>query len=174
MEGFFDGLDQAVRERNWHAALVLALTLPDICVKASDPDRKTSRSRYAAWFEEYVAPAYTLYVGTPSDGEEVKFLSGKDCYALRCALLHEGSDNTTAHEVREALDGFHFCTPGERGISVHMNKSDRALNLMVDTFAQDVLAGARTWWETLPFEEQNAARTRQIALHSTDGDIQFS
>ncbi|MFJ4711275.1 hypothetical protein [Streptomyces sp. NPDC088785] len=173
MEGFFNGLEQAVKGSNWHAALVMALTLPDICVKVSDPERKTSRSRYAAWFEVYVAPTYTRYVGASTDREEVKFLSGKDCYALRCALLHEGSDKTTAHEVRDALDDFHFCTPGRLGNSVHMNKSGRALNLMVDTFALDMLAGARTWWATLPSEEQDAARARQIIMHSTDSDIQF-
>ncbi|WP_309049071.1 hypothetical protein [Streptomyces sp.] len=173
MEGFFDGLEKAIDERNWHATLVMALTLPDICVKGSDLGSRTSRSRYAAWFETYVAPAYTRYVGATDHGEEIRFLSGRDCYALRCSVLHEGSDDTTAHEVREALDRFHFCTPGTRGNNVHMNMSDRALNLMVDVFARDVLAGARAWWASLPDAEKTAVRAHQITFHDTDGDIQF-
>ncbi|MFD7500628.1 hypothetical protein [Streptomyces sp. NPDC059850] len=172
MEGFFDGLEQAVRKRNWHAALVLALTLPDICTKASDPDRTGTRRPYVAWFETFVAPAYTRYAGSPGHREEIKYLSGADCYGLRCALLHEGSDDTT-RSARDALDEFYFCTPGDLGNTVHMNKSGRALNLMVDQFALDMLDGARRWWATLSPEQQAGARAGQITLHSTDGDIAF-
>jgi hypothetical protein len=171
MDGFFEGLERSIESRNWHATLVMALTLPDICVKASDPSRNTSGRRYAEWFETYVGPAYTRFVGASSYREEIKFLSGRDCYALRCALLHEGSSNVSGQSIREALDSFQFSTPGVNGNSNHMNRVAGKLYLMIDEFAADILAGARAWWSSLSEDEQRAAQERQIAFMSTDGDI---
>jgi hypothetical protein len=171
VDGFFDGLERSIESRNWHATLVMALTLPDICVKASDPSQKTSGRRYAEWFETYVGPTYTRFVGAPQYREEIKFLSGRDCYALRCALLHEGSSDTSGQSIREALDSFQFSTPGVNGNSNHRNRVDGKLYLMVDEFAADILAGARAWWSSLSPAEQNAAQERQLTFISTDGAV---
>lgn len=174
MEGFFDGLEKAVGDRNWYAALVLSLTLPDVCVKASDPARKTSRSRYAEWFDTYLGPKYRAYTGAGEYRELTTFLSGKDCYALRCALLHEGSSDTSGQPSREALDSFQFCVPGESRTVNHMNLVNEGLVLMVDIFAMDMLGAARSWWASLPESEQQAAESRMLVLHGVDADLSNS
>ncbi|WPO69925.1 hypothetical protein [Streptomyces sp. KN37] len=168
MEGFFDGLEQAVHDRNWHAALVLSLTLPDICGKVEHPGEK-SGARYSMWFDAYVGAAYKSYYG-PSR-EEYVHLSGRDCYALRCSLLHEGGTDISRQSIRQALETFHFFTPGERGNVVHKNSVNERLYLMVDVFAGDVLAGARTWWASKGLEVQQAAQAKLLTLQSTDGDL---
>lgn len=165
MDGFLDGLDQALRERNWYAALAMSLALPDICVKASDPATKTNRSKYAAWFDEFVGPKYRRSVG--AERQEHVFLSGRDCYALRCALLHEGSADVTEQSAREALDRFHFCAPGKQNNTWHMNQKDGSLLLMVDQFAADLLEAARAWWSSLePEARQQAMKTHLTILDS--------
>lgn len=166
MDGFFDGLDQALQQKNWYSALVMSLTLPDLCAKASSPTGKTNGKRYAAWFDEFVGPKYRHPVG-PAGTVHV-FLSGNDCYALRCALLHEGSAEVTAQRARETLERFHFCTPGSRGIRWHRNQKDGALILMVDEFAADVLDSARSWWGSLEPARREAARQTQLVLLDAD------
>ncbi|MGW1669015.1 hypothetical protein [Streptomyces sp. NPDC002324] len=171
MDGFFEGLERSVESRNWHATLVMALTLPDICVKASDPSKKTNAKRYAAWFDAHVGPSYTLTVGAQEYRQETNFLSGNDCYALRCALLHEGGSDTSGQHARDVLDYFQFSTPGADGNVNHMNQVGGKLYLMVDIFAMDMLAGARAWWASLTPTDQAAVKARQLTLVTTDGGI---
>lgn len=72
------------------------------------------------------------------------FLSPSDCYALRCALLHEGRAEITEQRAREALDRFHFIEPPKSGM-VHCNQSDNVLQLQVDIFCQDIINALRAW-----------------------------
>ncbi|SMF64614.1 hypothetical protein [Streptomyces sp. Amel2xC10] len=161
MEGFFAGLEQAIRERNWHATLVLALTLPDICAKTVTPVGG-SRKRYADWFDRHVSPKY---MGGSAQYRQVH-LSGNDCYALRCALLHEGTTDTSEHSAAEILERFQFVTPGERGNIWHNNRHDATLILMVDQFAKDVLDSARAWWASVPDEQRHSRQ--HLALIDAD------
>lgn len=165
MEGFFDDLEKAVRAENWHAALVMSLTLPDICAKAVTPTEGSKR-RYVAWFDQHLRPRYTSGVGPWR--EPVVFLSGDDCYALRCALLHEGSADITQQQARKVLELFRFYVPGKRNIRAHRNRMNDTLILMVDEFATEVLDAARAWWRSLPEEERAATRQRQLVLSDSD------
>lgn len=105
MRRFVDAVRSAVAEESWYGALAMALTLPDICSKLEEPDARGSRARYVRWYDEYLRPTYTARVG-PERREHV-FLSGADCYALRCSYLHEGSAEIGLQRAREALDRFH-------------------------------------------------------------------
>ena len=87
------------------------------------------------------------YMG-PNAGTDdmVPWLSGPDAYALRCAFLHEGSDDITAQRAREALSRVHFVEP-PRGFRVHMNGgATTTLQVQVDIFCEDVCVGAEQWW----------------------------
>ncbi|MFJ5886860.1 hypothetical protein [Streptomyces californicus] len=165
MEGFLDSLDQALREKNWYSALVMSLTLPDVCAKAAAPG-KTSGKKYAAWFDEFVGSKYRRPVGAHKQMHT--FLSGKDCYALRCALLHEGTAEIATQSAREVLDRFYFCTPGPQGNRWHQNQVGGALLLMVDEFAADILEAARSWWASLEPAQQDAVRKAQLVLLDAD------
>jgi hypothetical protein len=164
MDGFLHGLERSLAERNWHAALVMSLTLPDICVKASDLSQKTTGAKYAAWFNEFVGPQYTR----PVAGKDHVFLSGRDCYALRSALLHEGSDAISSQKIRETLDRFHFCTPGALNNRWHLCQKDTTLLLMIDEFAGDLLAAGRAWWEALDPAKREAATQTHLTFLDSD------
>ena len=82
MEKILQSIENSLKNQNWYSALVLSLIIPDICGKFEDND-KSSSQRYPEWFEKYLGKKY--------DG----YLSGSDCYALRCSFLHEGLNKIT-------------------------------------------------------------------------------
>lgn len=64
---------------------------------------------------------------------DTSFLNGGDCYALRCAVLHEGSDDIVEQRAREALERFEFYEPAP-GLRMHCNQIGVRLQLQVDLF----------------------------------------
>jgi hypothetical protein len=84
----------ALDQRNWHAALNLALAMPVLCANLDGRYRGDPQGNYREWFNRFVAghladenaPAESAAAGTrgqPFDGDA--------CYALRCRVLHERS-----------------------------------------------------------------------------------
>lgn len=142
MKRFTDAVRQAVAQENWYAALATALTLPDVCAKLESPN-EGSKSRYVKWYERFVQEEYTHWIGH----NRVKhvFLSGADCYALRCSYLHEGGGNIENQPSREALNRFHFITPPGRGSIIHCNQNGTVLQLQVDIFCNDIAAAVDRW-----------------------------
>lgn len=138
MNRFTSAIRRSLELKNWYSALYLSLTLPDVCARLESPDGKTTGDRYAAWFNEYMAQHYRHSVG--GNPEPHTFLSGNDCYALRCALLHEGGADITSQRKREALDRFHFTIGG-----AHCNQFNAILQLDVPTFCEQICSGAERW-----------------------------
>lgn len=126
----------ASRDQNWYAALTLALTFPDICGRLENP-AMGSQARYVQWCSRYLEPKYVTRAGRV-------LLSGRDCYGLRCAVLHEGSDDIVGQRAREVLNGFDFTQPIATWV-VHNNLVDNKLQLQVDLFAEDVCSGVDQW-----------------------------
>lgn len=119
-------------------ALISALTLPDVCGKAENPQTKPS-DRYKNW--------YTVFVKEGS-------LSADDVYALRCGLVHEGNvelrrkDNVKfvlmSNEYTQQL-GIDFCFDSmikhadgssEREITVYIGFLCTAICKAVQTYYQ--------------------------------------
>ena len=91
-------INQALSYNLYFSALLLALTLPDICGKAEYPE-KGSTSRYKLWYDEYVGQ----YERPPSfDGEpEMPYLSGEIVYNFRSSLFHQGNPNLDDEEYKK-------------------------------------------------------------------------
>src|SRR5260221_10862247 len=113
MQDLVTSVRNAIAQGNWYAALSLALALPDICGFLESPNDGSQR-RYVAWCNQFLSPRYTHAIG-PNRDQHV-FLSGQDCYALRCAFLHEGSDDVTRQRARQALESFVFVEPPNAGM----------------------------------------------------------
>lgn len=143
MNNFINAIEKSLEEENWYAALALALALPDICANVFAPEAG-SMSRYVDWYNTYLLNKYTSYIGP--DKQQHIFLSGEDCYALRCSLLHEGSSDISRQRAKKALENFNFRIPRE-GIFIHKNKLDQTLQLQVDVFCQDICEAAKAWME---------------------------
>lgn len=67
---------QASDDGLYFAALVLALTLPDMCAALAADDGRASGAKYRAWVVQHL----------PSAEEDAARI-----YELRCSLLHQGS-----------------------------------------------------------------------------------
>lgn len=145
MKHLSDAVRQAVQQENWYAALSLALTLPDIASKLEYPDIRGAGRRYTSWVEQNISPRYPRRM---EDGATGTWISGADLYALRCAVLHEGSFDTTDHmkkAIDRAFDQFQFTDPLPNGNSVHGNSIFGRLQLEVHLFAIDVADAIDEW-----------------------------
>jgi len=173
MDNFINAINKAIKGKNWHGALFIALTLPDICGKVEFP-RLSSGKRYIDWFDEYMGNKYKT--------ESVVFLSGEDCYALRCALLHEGTDDITQQRSRKILEQFVFMTDGphcnlSQDNYVNGKKVETFLQLRVDKFCKDVCDSVEVWLKKVSKNTVIAKRLKNtIEIHEpgfVKGGIKF-
>lgn len=171
MRRFTDSIRTSVQSENWYGALTAALTLPDVCGKLEEPNRR-SQDRYARWFGRWVEPIYTFPVGP--DRIRHVFLSGKDCYALRCSYLHEGGGGIQHQRAREALDRFHVITPPPNGNAIHCNQINNALQLQVDIFAADIANAADRWADSVRENVEIQERMRLLlVIHDGQHGVRF-
>jgi len=165
-----DAVRAAVAQQNWHAALALSLALPDICGFLEKPGDGSQR-RYVAWCNQHLVPRYTTSFG---DAQPHVFLSGEDCYALRCAYLHEGADEIVRQRARKALDAFVFVAPPPDW-TIHCNQSGAKLQLQVNIFCEDVCQGVDAWsTAVLSSNPQAQARLPELlTVHTFEGGFSF-
>lgn len=142
MNNFVSALDMAIKDKNWYSVLFISLTIPDICGKIDEPN-KNSKERTINWFNKFLKPTYTAKIG--SEHKEHVFLSGTDFYALRCAYLHEGSDDITPQRAREILERFVFLQSISGKSLIHRNLIGKTLQLQVDEFGKEVMHAVNSW-----------------------------
>jgi hypothetical protein len=150
----------AVISGNYYAALSLALALPDICGKLEKPGIYSIEKRYVTWFKANLQDLYTR----PAANGITKhvFLTGEDCYALRCAFLHQGDMDITTQRARLVLERFHFFCPPPDGSRIDRNQQRNALVLQVDVFCEEVCVAVDAW--TTRFLADPALRSRIEAI----------
>ena len=156
MEEFIDALEKSIADSNWYSSLFVALTLPDICGRIEYPNKSSSK-RYAEWFDKYLGSMYTKPVGDMVH----TFLSGNDCYALRCALLHEGLEEIGEQRAQEVLECFYFTEPPGFG-TVHRNQRGNVLQLQVDEFVKELISGIRQWLVDIEGDEEKQDKLAKL------------
>ena len=165
MRHLLAAISAAVTQRNWYAALSTTLALPDICGWLEDPTA-SSQDRYVAWFDRFVGSQYISEVGATH--ERHVFLSGRDCYALRCAFLHQGSEEITSQRAREALDRFKFTVQTAGSVFTgHCNQLGSKLQLQVDIFCSQFVAGGECWLRDVGSKPEITSRVSSL-LHLYD------
>lgn len=171
MKRFTDAIRLAIASKNWLSALSLSLTMPDICGRLEDP-KIASGARYISWYRRLVEPKYTAYIG-PNQQRHI-FLSGEDCFALRCSYLHEGADDISTQRIRTALDAFHFITPPQNGNFIHANQVNNTLQLQIDIFAMDIASAVDEWAESVKTNPDIQNRMKNlIVVHNSDHGVRF-
>jgi hypothetical protein len=173
MKRFTEAIRAAIQAQNWHGALTLALTMPDVCDKLENPSRNNIGAGYTAWFERWIAPEYTLPLQL-STGPRV-LLSGRDCWALRCKCIHEGRGIVG----RENLDRFHFITPPSDGSTTHLIYTslvgaEKVLLLQVDIFCRDMATAVDNWAESVSGDSEMLQRWQDLlVIHTFERGIRF-
>lgn len=141
MNHFINALETSIRTENWYSVLFISLSLPDICGKIDEPTLG-SKQRTINWFNKYLRKIYTRQIG-PNRIEHT-FLSGSDFYALRCAYLHEGSNDITSQKAKETLERIRFIQP-DTNVCIHRNQINNTLQLQVSEFGKEILEAVKEW-----------------------------
>lgn len=164
MRHFIESIRAAVAQRNWYAALGLALTIPDICGKLESPTSSV-QDRYVAWFSRYLAPSYTHIVG--ASHEVVTFLTARDCFALRCAYLHQGEFEIDDQRAQEILSRFEITAPHPPRMS-HMNRVNNHgvfhLQLQVDFFCHEICVACEHWLAAVASDSAIQTRINSLPM----------
>ncbi|WP_444932878.1 hypothetical protein [Microbulbifer sp. JTAC008] len=140
MERFTNSIRKNLETENWYGALFMALTMPDICGKITYPEIEYSGPRYKEWFNANLSQINKSNIM----GKEVVFLTASDCWALRCSLLHAGTDDITEQRAQEVLEKFEFTTLGMHRI--HINN---ILTLNIKAFCNEVIQAVEAWYEPI-------------------------
>lgn len=180
MRHLIESVRKSVVDQNWYAALAGALLLPDIAAKV-DGRAGPSSARFISWYTDYLLPKYSLPANSPtvvSGKSRAASLSGRECYALRCAFLHAGEfDLTQQVQMRDVLDRVSFAVPWG-GTFPHRSTMTSAFHgktlvLSVDQFCEDVCVSVENWLNARGADPNVAAAIAglpQIAvLSSEDG-----
>ncbi len=137
-------IDQCLHAQNWYAAMAMALTVPDVCSALESADGKANGKLYAAWFDAHLRAKY----GANAGGGQ-PWLTGSDCYALRCAFLHQSSDDISEQKIRDIYERIRI-HESQHLLSIQTNFPTRlgvpnTLFIRAKTFCEDVCGAAREW-----------------------------
>ncbi|MFG6573935.1 hypothetical protein ACGYLO_20435 [Sulfitobacter sp. 1A13353] len=150
MEVYLKSLEQCIEAGNWPAALCLALSLPDMAGTVENPNGEP-RQRYMDWFNDWIGPKYRtqLLMGQQT------FLSGADCYGLRCAVLYQGQDASEArhrHNVN-IFERFRFTISK----ADHCVRKSHNFHLNAERFCRDLMEGCEAWLKSARRDPEKAA-----------------
>lgn len=159
MERFISSIVKSIETENWYAAISMALIIPDICGWLEAPNM-TSQKRYEKWFNEYLLDTYK----SDFHGPDFTFLSGNDCYALRCALLHEGTDDVLRQRAREVVTRFRFSTTGS-----HRCMFEKVLLLNVQAFSSEICIATKKWINNVQSDQAIQKRIQELLEVQTEG-----
>jgi hypothetical protein len=119
------------------SAIALSLALPDICGSIEYPEMNGPGQvgdRYRRWCDEWA---------------QMVTVSGADCYALRCAYLHNGLDEFSGSAARRATFNRIEFTVGQVGggwvaRAVPAGAGQKA-RIPHETFCRDMAGSAEGW-----------------------------
>ena len=153
-----DQIDKAAASGDYFLALFGALTIPSICGALESANGEDDKPKYIAWFDKWVAKKYVV-----GPNRQPSF-SGEQCYSFRCAMLHQGRAQHKGLGYTRVL----FLEPTvamRRGLVLHNNILNDALNLDVRSFCGDLVGSAREWLATVagtePFETNLKSTVRR-------------
>ena len=167
MQHLQDSIKQSLSNKNWYSAIAIALTIPDICSTIND-GKQSNGKKYAGWFDKYVGVNYrkegfpdwmVKRIKEHGTEEHVRialselYLTGNDCYALRCAFLHEGKGSIIEQRAREILDEIKFVEPNGQFV-LHKSIQNNKIILHIDLFCNHILEGIEEWIKQLSTEQK--------------------
>lgn len=133
MRELFEQIKHTIDHNLYYVAFSMCLIIPDICGAMSYPDGTASGKRYIEWFDKYVGPKYASKY-SPFDG--------KDCYYLRCGLIHQGRSSNDKLRYSQVI----FIEPNAAPTyTAHQNVINGVYNIDLNEFCTDILTGAEDW-----------------------------
>jgi hypothetical protein len=131
LEIILSEIERALDAGFYYLAVMVALTLPDICGALESPDGRAHRSRYKDWFRQNLSS-----LGW--------FLTEDDCYSLRCGVLHQGRSEVVGKGASATRVLFKLPDPYHG--SVHNCGGEDVLQYEADTFCDEIIEAVRSWY----------------------------
>jgi len=157
MQDLLNQIRAASRANLFYVALMSALALPDICGALESPNGQANGQRYAEWFDRHVAPSYP------------RTLTGRDCYNFRCSMLHQGRMQHPA----SSFERIFFVEPSAARNVFHNNVFNRALNINVRIFVEDIVVAAEKWLAAASKTAQFQANYPLFVSRHADGLLPY-
>jgi hypothetical protein len=157
MKHLLKSVRDACDQGNWYAAIFLTLSLPDICGKLEDP-KAGNGDRYKAWFRNN----YRRSMMQPHIKSR---LTAEDCYAIRNAIVHAGTDELKSGGAVQRVKFNSF--------QVHEAWVDGSGILLLDarTFCMRMVNSVEAW--LVQMESKSDVKARIDALLEVE-DVTFS
>jgi hypothetical protein len=108
--------------------------------------------RYQRWFDRYLG---YLFKSKPPNKHD--FMTGKDCWALRCALLHQGISDTTKQKSKDTISKFCFTT-----LPMHRCKHDGVLVLNTKNFCEEMIGAVEKWLQYVATRDDVTERINSL------------
>lgn len=128
METVLGEIERALNAELYYLAVVLALTLPDMCAALESDDGRTTPDKYKAWYDANLAG-------------DLGWLTAADCYSIRCGVVHQGRLGFPGKQFARVI----FSVPTPQKNIFHNNVINDALQFDVVLFTRTIVNAVRGW-----------------------------
>lgn len=137
MKAMVESVRRSAETSNWYAALAVSLMLPDVCSNVEGAIGGVG-ARYKSWCDRWVSPIYL-------DQHDI-IIPGGEFYVLRCAYLHEGSEDVSTQQKSDIIERYRFLGP-QKGLTVHPRQigGTRIFQLPIQQFCEIFCSAAESW-----------------------------
>lgn len=188
MKELLKSLEIAIEQKNWYAALIIAITLPDIAGHIDYPN-DGSQKRYVKWFDKYIKQKYPttdkVYYGieglvfgvTQAHTTKAFLITGEECYAIRCVILHEGRFKINGQSVLKSMKNdslsiidkvadcvrftFESNTSNTEDVTIQSIGDQNILQINVSQFCLNIKDGLYKWLEEINLQATKQERLKQ-------------
>ena len=168
MKRFTDAGRQALRDKNFYAALSSALIIPDVCGSLENPGAGKSKERYESWCKQWFESKYTTAT-LGIDGKPFSWVTAQQVYQLRCSLIHSGSDEIDPTK-RTGIDRFYFFdTDGMQRFEncIFNGVQENLIRLSAVDFCGKLFAAADEWDAAVANDPKiQAEKSRLLFIYS--------
>jgi hypothetical protein len=154
MDDLFKDIEKSLDSGNYYAALFMILCIPDICL--SIKIGKHLGDDYVNWFNNNMPSNYKGYI------------TGKDCYAFRCAILHEGKSDVLNQRMKDVINKFEILSKKESSHLAYMEGNtyngilqSTKLVINLNTFCKDLIEIAKKFIKENKLKVENLVEIKQ-------------
>lgn len=146
---FIDSVKHSLDNNNYFAAIMVSLTLPDICSKIEYGNTEGNKKRYEKWIRNYFLHMLNKEI------KNIDYLTPENIYQLRCSMLHEGSNKAKTNlntlnideiiPYKNDVDWDYIAISDTKILSTSEKKT--TLFLDVEFFCKQILNSVENWLE---------------------------
>ena len=149
MKRFIADLEKSINAELYYSALFLGLSLIDICASIEYPNFKNIKqnkgtksktyNRYMKWADTFFIPLFEYDPANP-------ILSSENLYAIRCKVLHEGTNHNLNNECKQVI---FTLGASHRNKSIYSNGHEviTEIQLNLKKFLSEILESIKKWTE---------------------------